>query len=442
MAVAELDRSLEKAVKRLILAVWRTKILFLLTSSIVFGLILLSTLAIQPLYEGSTLLIGGQVNLEQLPNGTRRPAESSGSLSRIAESEEVVSAAIQKVGLQTLVQNLDPNTTSLFARLRGMVFPAAGPRQELSPIDAFLPQIKMGLSVRAELTSDTIRIAFRHRDPAVAAAMANAVAQAFIDRQIALYSRPGAADFFQRQKGRFDDEFKRASDSLEKFSIATATYSANEQRQLLLKRLNDLALALAITRGSVSEKAGQRQALAEQLRRLAPVARSTYVSSLVEFLGTDRNAPAPRTTGSPAIDDRTSDPPLLLVKVYQDSMVTLFKINSDLAGAQNLQTQQLDEMSKLTTELNRLSQNEQEFTRLKRAVDQAAFNLDTYSKRMVEEQINAESSAAKFSSIKVLQAATPPLRPVFPNYILAVVTALLASALAGVGMSLALSRHR
>jgi hypothetical protein len=55
-----------------------------------------------------------------------------------------------------------------------------------------------------------------------------------------------------------------------------------------------------------------------------------------------------------------------------------------------------------------------------------------YSRRMVEEQIAADSNAAKFSSMKVLQSATVPFRPVFPNYWLVLVLAVFLSLTSGV----------
>ena len=437
MSVAELDRSLENSIKRSFLAVWRHKFVFLITSATVFSAVIVGCLAIQPIYEGSTLLIGGQVNLEQLPDASRKPVQTSNSLSRIAESEEVVRQAIEKVGLTNLVDNVNVRSVSVFARLRAAVFPSTvEPQREVPQVEALLPQIKSKLKVRGEPSSDIIRIAYRHKDPVVATDFANAVAQAFVDRQIALYGRPGAAEFFMRQRQRFDEEFARASDALERFAISTATYSADDQRELLLKRMSDLASSLTLIRGSISEKVGQRQALAESLRKLAPVARSSYVSALVDTLSPDRAAAGSRIGESRALDDRSSDPPLLLVKVYQDSMVSLFKLNADLAGAQNMQRQQIEEMAKLTADLNGLSQNEQQFASLKRAVAQASFNSDLYAKRMVEEQINAESSAAKFSSVKVLQRATEPLRPAFPNYPLITLAGGMVSAGIGVGAAL------
>ena len=57
MSVAELDRSLENSIKRSFLAVWRHKFVFLITSATVFSAVIVGCLAIQPIYEGSTLLI-------------------------------------------------------------------------------------------------------------------------------------------------------------------------------------------------------------------------------------------------------------------------------------------------------------------------------------------------------------------------------------------------
>ncbi|HYF07078.1 MAG TPA: hypothetical protein VD970_05610 [Acetobacteraceae bacterium] len=434
-----MDRSLERAVARGFRAVWRHKFIFAFTTLVALTAFVLGILALQPVFEGSTLLVSNQQTAEPAPSGVRQPVESPVALARIAESEEVIREAIERVGTGALAQDITAETTPLPARLRARLF-GPGPEHDrtLSTIEAILPAVKRRLSVRSEPNSGVIRIAYRHRDPVVATDFVNAVAQAFVDRQIALYSRAGAAEFFQRQRQRFEQDFAEASAALERFSTGAGIYAVDEQRELLLGRLNELAAATAQTRGSIVDRQGQRQALAEQLRRLAPVARSPYVSSLVDLLGGER----PPGGGSPArgVEERTGDPPLLLVRVYQDSMVALFRINAELAGAQNLLQQQTEEQNRLTAELNRLSRQTQEFQRLRRAVELATHNADLYSRRTVEEQINAELSAARLSSLRVLQRATEPLRPVFPNYRLFFLVALVLSAL--LGLSAALLRAR
>ena len=444
MDVTDLDRSLEQGIKRLFISIWQHWFAFGLTATVVFSALMIGVLRIPPVYEGSTLLIGGPDTQEVSSDATRKTPESSVALARVAESEEVVGEAIDKIGLKTLTEGMSPKRVSLFERLRATIFPdVVTPHPELPARDIYLPRIKQALSVRGEPTSNIIRIAFRDHDPVIAAQFANAVAQTFVGRQIALQTRPGAATFFLRQRERFDNELKLASDALDKFSIETGIFAAGDQRELLLKRLNDISASLARSRGTIADKAGQRQALANQLRKLAPVARSSYVSSLVESLAADdSNGRAARASSSPEMTERASDPPLLLVRVYQDSMTELFKVNAELAGLENLQRQQIEETARLSSQLNSLSKKEQEYAALRRAVDQATYNSDLYARRMVEEQITAESNAAKLSSVKVLQKATVPVRPVFPNYILATLVAAALSATAGAGVALLMDRKR
>ena len=414
MEMAGLDRSLERGLRSVVMTVWRHKVVATLAAAAGFAAVMVGALSLQPVYEGSTLLIGGQAGLEQAASPNHKVPDSAASLARVAESEDVVAEAVAKIGLAPLMAGQPGNRPSLFARARKLVFPSTNdPQPDLSETEAALPRIKQSLNVRGDATSDIIRIAYRNRDPVVAAAFANAVAQTFVDRQIALKSRPGAAAFFQRQRERFEEDVKRTSAELETFSRQTRTYAAEDQRQLLLRRLSDVEAALASTRGAISENLGRRQALADELRRLAPVAQSPFVSNLVDTL-----APVGTRTDPRALDGRTSDPPLLLVRVYQDSMVALFKVNADLVASQGLQQQLAGEAAALTAQLDMLSANAERYAQLKRALDQANLNADLYTHRMIEEQIEAESDAAKFSSVKVVQKATVPLRPVFPNYLL------------------------
>ena len=439
MDMIDIDRSLESASKAMLVSVWRHKILFVVVATIVCVPAITALLLVRPTYEGSTLLVSGQVNLAQGPEQPRTSTVTPEALSRIAESEEVVSAAIQKVGLDKLAAGPAGHTESIFQRARHWLFPArVPPPRALPQLEADLPRIKLGLAVHTETNSEVIRISYRNKDPVVAADFANAVAQAFVDRQILLYSRPGAVDFFKREQQRFENQAKAEADNLQQFETRPGFYSASDQKLLWLKRLNDLDVAQALTNGLITQKSGQQAALAESLHKLAPVARSPYVSALVDNLSGGRSGDPQGSVGT--LLSQTADPPQLLIKVYQDSMVTLFQTNADLAGARNLQKQQRAEIDAVRADLDRLTDNEQEFDRLTRAVAQATFNADVFAKRMVEEQINAELSAARFSSLKVIQKATVPLRPVSPNYPVATIAILLGSLLAGTGAALLRSR--
>jgi uncharacterized protein involved in exopolysaccharide biosynthesis len=426
MDLAKMDRSIEFNVQRLTQIVWCHKIIFVISALVFFTAMGWFTLQMRPRYEATAqVMITGHGELATVPPSQRKPVESVAALSVIAESEEVIRAAVERVGPTQIVEDLSPAHTSLIDKLRlGIAFlhqrigplGLKVPQPNIPKVQALLPLISRGLTVTADSKAEILRISYRHPDPVIAAKFANAITQALLDRQIELYSQPGAAEFFARQHQRFEEDYKRASQELEKFSTRTQIYSASEQQQVLLKRFSDLSSALAVTRGQIADKTGERQTLADSLRSLAPVARSPYVTGLVDSLAGGRGRA--QQANSP-LNERAGDyPPLLLVRVYQESMVALFKLNYEITGAQNLKQQQELDLANLTAELNNLSKNQERYIELKRAVDQAAYNLETYAKRTIEEQINAEASAARFSSAKILQRATVPITPVSPNFIL------------------------
>ncbi|MBR0662128.1 GumC family protein [Neoroseomonas oryzicola] len=434
MDMHAIDQSMERIVSRSLSSAWRRKGVFLVVSLLAFSGMAIGILALRPSFEVATLLLAGQRGPEPVAGAAGAPPPvSTAALVQMALSDEVVGAALAQSDLSGSIPPALPAGRSRIDSLRETLFGSDGIRRTVPPAmaDPVLPMLKRRISVRSEPNSNVIRIAFQDPDPVTAMLFANALAQAFMDRHLVLSSQAGAAEFFNRQRERFDEELRQASEALERFGSANGIYTVEQQRDMLLRRLNDLKAQMAANRVVIADKLGQRQALAEQLRRLAPVARSPYVSSLVDVLGGERPAGVPRTGDARSVTDRTSDPPLLLVRVYQESMVALFRLNADLAGAEGLREEQQLEHATLTADLARLSDLTQQFESLRRAVTQAGQNVEIYARRMVEEQISAELHAARFSALRVLERAGVATRPAFPNYPLVFAAAGVLSLLLG-----------
>lgn len=427
-----IDHTVEQNATRLFHSVLGHKFLFASTAVVVFAAVMVGGLSLAPKYQSNTLLL--------TRSGADTPSASSGTgakpddytpprtLVEIAQSDDVIRQAAADVGVERLVQNTEEHTP-FFLMLRSKLFGSPYPSLEETD-DRWLTPVKEALEVRAEPNSDVISIAYRHRDPTVARAFVAAMAQRFMDKQIALYTHPGAADFFRAQTKKFEEAYRQASDRLAQFASASGTYEADEQRKLLLKRASDLTSNFAVTEGNVTQERAERDSLGTQLHLLAPVARSHYVSTIVDQLV--GRAPPP---ADGALRNDASNPPLLLVKVYQDLMSDLFKLNSQIAGGVSLQTQQANQLTQLTSSLNDLSKNEQKYFQLKRELDRASEDANTYSKRMVEEEI-AAAYAASIHSIKLIQSASTPIAPVFPNYKLLCVAALAISLLCASAVTL------
>lgn len=430
-------RKIEPSLATIVSAAWKNRLIVAASVAIGWFIFTLAYLLISPVYEASTSLIVGQSSGESGDGAVKRPLDLVNSQARIAESDDVIRAAIKKVGFEDLGISQSVGSAGIGGLLR-QLFSAGreGDNYRISNLDVAAVRIARSLSVRTESTSDVIKIVFRHNDPVVAAKFANAVADAFIERQLSLLERPGAANFFRVQAARFDEEVERRSAALEAFMKKEATFSVDDQRVLLMKRASELQAAVTGTRTSLAEKLGQKAALVSQLKLLKPVTQSSYVSGLVDNLAASEGGLQQPPSSSPPRERGAGDPPLLMVKVYQDAMVGLFKINSEIRGLQDLAEQQHTELSTLNAELVKLAGVEAEFARLKREVALASYNAELYSKRTVQEQIDSDLRSAKLSSVRVIQKALVPIGAAFPKGWLFLALGLALGAVAGVGAAL------
>ena len=339
-------------------------------------------------YQAQVLLVADPGTSRSAASGLpTEPSSDIASLALIAKTDDVLLAAAKKVGSERVVPNAE-NRSRLVTKLRSAISVRQAGRFVLS-------------------------ISFSHTDPAIAAEFANAVASVLTVRE-AERSDQGTALFFGLQAKRLEQDGHNAASELERFNKSTGIYSIKDQRELLLQRASELDSLISSTRGSIESLKGQKEALTEQLRSLKPVAQSPLASSIVNRLGS-REGAGSRGAGTSA-EGRAfrADPPLLLVRVYQDSMVALFKVNSDLAGASNLERHLIGEVDKVQKELASLASNEAEFARLQRNLALTIEASEKYSKRKIEEQIKADLGRAQLSSVRIAQGANIPENPIIP----------------------------
>ena len=385
-------------------------------------------------YEAETLLLIGQAMKEQAQDGTvsKEITSQLNSLGQLSQTEDVMLEAARKVGVARLIETLtnverfregqDPNTTNAEANLAILV-----------------SALRRAVSTKIEGKSDLLKIQFRNSDPVIAAEFTNRLAEALIGRQLQLSSQPDALSFFQKQKKRLEDEVQRASNDLTEFTVSTSTYSVAEQRQLLLKRASELAASLAATRSELASKEAQRSSLSDQLRKMKALNQSPAISGLVDSLGTPPVNQPTKPSAGPDAEGRSfnSEPPIMLVKVYQESMANLLKINTDLAALNGLQNHQASEMQKINDELSMLSRREATFLQLKREVDLASASAEIYGKRIMEEQVSADLAKARLSNLRVAQHAFVPAEPSFPRLSIVLPFGLLAGIMAAIAAAFA-----
>jgi polysaccharide biosynthesis transport protein len=278
---------------------------------------------------------------------------------------------------------------------------------------------KKNLAVKHESLTDIIRVAFRHPDPRLAVEFAQAIVEKFAGRYSDLYTNEKAVAFYRERKEKSREEFIRASGALTAFSSANRIYSIREQQKLVLAQRSQLEAALVTTKGVFADKKAQEAEIPTLLAQMGPVGRLPQVTALTPRGG-------PKTDGEPKeIERLAADPPLLLVRVYQDTVALLVKLKTDLAGLQALQAKQEDELGRLADFLGTLSDKEAQFEQLRLAVDGAWRRYELFTKKAHEAQLGHDQAAARLSSVQVVQAAALPLKPISPS--LALLCALVAA---------------
>jgi uncharacterized protein involved in exopolysaccharide biosynthesis len=405
---------------------WILYLCLILTSAAAFGYYTL----VGQRYEAYVLLRAGQGIKER--SGTANVSFGEGvdlqsrmeSLSRIAKIDHVMQEAVKNVGYERLFPKSESDSEE----------PAKENEETAGGIgreQAAIFSLRDRVIAKQEGRSDLLKITFRHKDPVIAASFLEELANALVAIHTADVQVPGAQEFFYQQMKRLEEEAVTAASNLENFSVNAQIYAVDEQRQLLLKRANELATQMSTTRGLIEDRKGQKQAIVEQLQVLKPVTHSRTVTRIVGTLGgQDPRRPAEAATR--ATQELEETPPLLLVKVYQDNMATLMKVSAELNGATELLNQLGTELENVNADLAALSSKEAEYGRLKRILTTASQAAAHYANRMLEEQINAEvAKKTQLSSLRVVQRPIAPTDPVFPQVPHLIILALVGGILLG-----------
>ena len=229
------------------------------------------------------------------------------------------------------------------------------------------------------------------------------------------------------QQKRSNEIFERASAALAKFSAESQIFLVADQRKLLLERHNHVATGLNVTKGLIADKQSQADTIPQQLTQMKPIGRLSQVTDLVKNQLEGTVAAGRAGVNVPNL---ANDPPLLLVRVYQETVATLVKLQTELAGLRTLVKHQQQSLGLIDAELNALSRREAEFERLRLEVSPARQNAEQYMKRANDEEFFQELNSRKLSSVQVLQAPTLPFIPIWPQPLVIVIAALLMCAVA------------
>jgi len=371
-------------------------------------------------------------------SGALRQDRFMKSQAKIAESETVVADAIRQIRSK---ETGNPNYVVLREPPKQEVPQAsfmdwfdvsklAGLLERKEPEEA-ISTVQNALRVDVEANTDLMKVSYRSVNPVRATLYANQISRSLVDRQIKLYGNPLAAQFFREREQAYRNQLAEATKKLEKFSVANQTYSIADQQKLQLARREKVLASLSATRSSIERTAGELDSLRMQLSSL-----KSKINLPPEIFGeTNFNGRAGRSAQSGS--GFSDDPPLLHVRLYQESAQKIINLNADIAGLKASEANQQEDLKSVDKQLQVLASRQAEFDRLQRQVEQFEAGIDLYTKKSAEAEIeSAWKSNERLSNMQLVQEATVPLRPVFPKAALVLPLGILAGIVAGIGATL------
>lgn len=277
------------------------------------------------------------------------------------------------------------------------------------------------LEVKPSLESSVVDVSFSSSDPASAAAVANAFANAYQQTNIQLKTEPSqkAAAFLDTQSKSLRANLEAAQIKLASFQQAKGITSATGNLDVETARLNDLSSQLVIAQ---SQSDVTTDPIVQNLKIDITNAKSK-LSDLSQSVGVNHPqylaAQATIRKLEAQLADETNKS-----SSNVDSAARLYKQRvGGIAGAVAAQKNRVLDLNRYRTELTLLQQD----------VDNAQRALDATNLRLTQTRLEGNANQ---TDIAVLNPATLPQKPTSPNLLINILLSIFMGAMLGVGFGL------
>lgn len=283
-------------------------------------------------------------------------------------------------------------------------------------------------------TSSLVNLTFKHRDPVIAAAVVNGLADAYLDRHLEVLSNPKTTQFLQEHFDRAKTRLEESERSLEQFKREHGiTTSLKEQLVLTVNQQVSAHTALDQT---ISQEAELRTRIAQLRRQMEstisdPLTVNLLREKLVNLQIQERELALRFTEANPSLramreemngirqqltilekDKVYGNASSKDASVYSNLQQELLKADADLKAIAARRLSQEGNVTGYQDRLELLNSLEREFDRRLQEVAQEQQNYKLYLSKLEEAKIGNAMDAEKLASVKILERAQPPLHPI------------------------------
>jgi len=324
---------------------------------------ILASFLIPPTYEARSSLM-----VKTGREYVNRPDPGDTGALMLLQMEEVVNSETRILSSRELIEKV---LTTLKVET---VYPelAASPPSTMPPLQAAVLAFGKNLTVEGVKKSNVIEVAFRHKDPQVAARAVNLLVDFYKEKHLQVFGDPQPS-LSKTQLAEYEADLKESEGRMEAFKRKNRVFSPEEQRSLLLKRYQEEKL------------------LAQDTRKEIRLVRE-------------------RLKGQETVETRAE----------------LRSLNAKAAAtARRLGT--------LENEIRSFDRLDTEFQALKRDVASNEKKYQTYLERMEEARVSEERNRKKMANVAVIQPAEVPARPITPRKGRNILMGMLLGAVIGLG---------
>jgi succinoglycan biosynthesis transport protein ExoP len=349
------------------------------------------------------------------------------------------------------------------------VYPTIARRTPLwgTPMDSAIERLGKDLTVKAPVNSMVLEIALLNQDPSIAQSALRALLDAFFERQ-ARISRNPRTDFVQQQLQAARLDVDKAQKAYLDYREQESISSLDDERLQLLKERTDQEELLYTAKTELADAEQQAATLQAALAQTPEVVTLTNENdrtlhevddaqtNLTNVEARYRQASQTYTDTNPLLADerenlRAARARLAQIRegsasrprtgpnpVYQNLTAAVTgaaaKLNA-LRPVVDLRATQLEELNR---RLDHLDSAEGKLLDLRRELDVAAENYQTYLQRTTEARVAEDLNRASITSLGLAQASSLPFEPARPRVLLLLALSIVIGAIGGVGLCLTL----
>ncbi len=424
----ETEVKLSTLVKDLLHLIFKRKTQVLLVFGATVCIVAIASFMITPTYEATAQILVkvGRQNVFVPAAGNGGPIIERGN-QIIAEMEILKSRFLA----EKVVESLGPAV--IYKDLDAMALAKAAGR------------FRRSLTAEGIKDSNVINISFKHTNPRLAATVLNTLVDLYLERHLEVHKRHDPQRFFEKQYLLLRDQTELAEEKLQAFRNQHNLTALEEEQSLLLSQEAKLYTEWHHTLSQIAEIESRILELRSYLTgspETIPMDDRTMgqlEERLVELELQEHELLTKYSDQSRLVQRLRDEIQIVRRKLAENRLeimqreILRNKVDLQaLKGKEETQRAQLASVQKRHGELNRLVL---EFDRLRQAVEVLRENYRLYLTKFEEARISDAMDKEKIASVRLIQPANIPGKPVSPNIRLNMVLAIFLGGSGALGLA-------